>query len=165
MAKFEESKMTFEFPDMDFYYVEKSPLLAKLEGISTCECIVNLRGRITLIEAKSSSPSPKNDMDFHRFIREISQKFNDTLVFYNAVKLRQKDEHLPENLSNIDLSKASYEMFLIVHGHKIEWLPPLMDALKKDLKSVLRLWNISDVSVKVINEQIAKSKGLISDFE
>ena len=28
MAKFEESKMTFEFPDMDFYYVEKSPLLA-----------------------------------------------------------------------------------------------------------------------------------------
>ena len=52
-----------------------------------------------------------------------------------------------------------------MHGHKIEWLPPLMDALKKDLKSDLRLWNISDVSVKVINEQIAKSKGLISDFE
>ena len=52
-----------------------------------------------------------------------------------------------------------------MHGHKIEWLPPLMDALKKDLKSVLRLCNISDVYVKVINEQIAKSKGLISDFE
>ena len=86
-------------------------------------------------------------------------------MFYNAVRMRQRDEHLPENLSNIDLSKASYEMFLIVHGHKIEWLPPLMDALKKNLKSVLRLWNISDVSVKVINEQIAKSKGLISDFE
>ena len=46
MAKFEESKMTFEFPDMDFYYVEKSPLLATLEGMSSCECIVICVGEL-----------------------------------------------------------------------------------------------------------------------
>lgn len=165
MATFKESKMTFNFPDSDFYHIEKSPLHGLVDCFKVCECIVKFRDKVTLIEAKSSTPNPKNKEDFDEFIFDIMSKFRDTMAFYNAVVLRHDEEPVGTELKNIGLKTADYQMILIVHGHKEEWLPPVMDALKSEIRHLLIVWKIKDTSVKVINETIAKDWNIITDFE
>jgi len=55
-------------------------------------------------------------------------------------------------------------IILVICGHKIEWLPPLMDALKSRLRHTLKLWNISDAAVKVMNERMALDKKIIVSY-
>jgi len=69
MAAFTESNMNFEFPDEDFYYIEKSPLLKQVDGFCSCECIVKLGEKVALIEAKSSTPHPQNKTKFDEFYK------------------------------------------------------------------------------------------------
>lgn len=166
MATFKESKMMFGFSDCDFYHIEKSSLYRQVVGFQICECIVKFRDKVTLIEAKSSTPNPmKNKEDFDKFICDIMSKFRDTLTFYNAVLLRHDEEPVGTELKKINPKEADYQMLLIIHGHKEEWLPPVMDALKSEVRHLLKLWNIKDTSVKVINETIAKDWGVIIDFD
>lgn len=107
----------------------------------------------------------KNKEDFDKFICDIMSKFRDTLTFYNAVLLRHDEEPVGTELKKINPKEADYQMLLIIHGHKEEWLPPVMDALKSEVRHLLKLWNIKDTSVKVINETIAKDWGVIIDFD
>lgn len=60
MTAFKESRMTFDFADDCFYHIEKSQLHSQVEGFTTCECVVMLQDKVVLIEAKSSTPNPKN---------------------------------------------------------------------------------------------------------
>lgn len=73
-------------------------------------------------------------------------------------------KNTPVHLKNVDLSEAHYSFILVIYGHKTEWLPPLMDALKSRLRHTLKLWNISDVAVKVMNEQMALDKKIIDSY-
>ncbi|MGM9816164.1 MAG: hypothetical protein ACI304_03800 [Lepagella sp.] len=68
---------------------------------------------------------------------------------------------MPNALRSEPLSEAEFEFYLIINGHRDEWLPPVMDGLKQELRKKLRIWNIKDSSIKVINEKIAQAKGLI----
>ena len=161
MVEFEESNMTFAYPEEDLYRIEKSQLLAALQ-FKACECLVKKGSDILLLEAKSSSPRQDTSPDkFEEFIGDIGKKFFDSLLLYNAVLLRHKDEDMGVNLLHVDLKKAKYKLYLIVSGHKREWLPPLMDALKRELKLTLKLWQIDDTAVKVINKEIAQKRGLV----
>lgn len=165
MATFKESGMTFTFEDDSWYHVEHSPLHSQTEGFMTCECIVKLHDKVTLIEAKSSTPRPENAKKFDTFISGITKKFSDTIAFYHAAMLRHDDEPIGEELKSANLKDVDYQLLLIIHGHKPEWLPPVMDALKSELRHILKLWRIKDINVKVLNETIAKDKGIITDFE
>lgn len=160
MVTFEESKMTFSFPEDDVYRIEKSPLLADVE-LKATECVVRKGDILLFVEAKSSTPRPQLEDKFDQFINEISTKFIHSLVFYNALMLRHDGKELPINVKNVNLSDVGYSFILVVHGHKLEWLPPLMDALKSSMRHTLKLWNISDVAVKVMNDQIALSNHII----
>ncbi|MCM1078816.1 MAG: hypothetical protein NC344_04165 [Bacteroidales bacterium] len=164
MATFVESGMTFDFPDESLYHVETSPLYAQVENFSTCECVVKLNGKVTLIEAKSSTPNPLNKEKFDDFVEDIASKFRDTMTFYHAALLRHDEEPIGTELVDIEHKEVEYQFVLIIHGHKEEWLPPVMDALKGRVKHVLRLWRIKETSVKVINETIAKDWNMITDF-
>lgn len=165
MAAFKESNMTFDFADDCFYHIEKSLLHSQVDGFSTCECVVKLQDKVTLIEAKSSTPSPKNKKDFDGFISDIVLKFRDTMTLYNAVVLRHEGDFVGSELRAIDLKKADYRLLLIIHGHKEEWLPPVMDELKSELRHVLKIWRIKDTEVKVINEKTAKEWHIITNFD
>ncbi len=165
MIEFEESHMTFRFPGEDLYHIEKSPLVQGVEGFAVCECVARLGDKVYFIEAKSSSPRPNGKVRFNEFVAEITKKFADSLSVYHAVLARHDDEPVPEGLRSINMRDADYQLYLIVYGHQPEWLVPLSDALKSQLRHVLKVWNVKDVAVKVINEKIAKQKGLISDFE
>lgn len=160
MVTFEESKMIFSFPEEDVYRIEKSPLLADVE-LKATECVVRRGEVLMFVEAKSSTPQPQTEERFDGFIDDITTKFTHSLVFYNAVMLRHDGKELPEKVKSVELSNVSYSFVLIVHGHKMEWLPPLMDALKSRMRHVLKLWNISDVAVKVMNDQMALASHII----
>lgn len=163
MVTFEESDMTFSFDDRSVYRIEKSATLNAISGCKSCECIVFLRGKVFFIEAKQSSPRTESKERFLEFIEEISTKFSDSFSFFHSVHLhRHPEEHLPEDLQHTSLCYSDYQFFLIINGHPKEWLPPLQDQLKKSMRKMLRIWGIKDVSVKVINDQIARSYGLIA---
>lgn len=163
MTRFEESGMMFSFPDEDIYRIEKSEFLASVQ-MKACECIVKKGNNILLVEAKSSSPHPdKSAEKFHQFIEDIKKKFSDSLLFYNVMVLRQKEQGIGENLQSTDLREAKYQFVLIIKGHKKGWLPPLSDALKKEMRYILRLWNIEDVAVKVMNEEIAMTSNTLGN--
>ena len=161
MVDFEESKMRFSFPEEDLYRIEKSPLLAAVE-LKACECIVKKDGDIYLVEAKSSSPRQDNSPErFREYIGEITEKFSASILLFNASLLRHREEPMGENLRKEDLKKANYKFFLIISGHKKEWLPPILNALKREMRKTLKIWNIDDVAVKVINAERAQFLGII----
>lgn len=98
---------------------------------------------------------------------EIAQKFEDSILFYNAMKM---ERHGKEASSGIPLSLVTvgddirYVLYLIIHGHKMEWIPPIQDELRDKLRHVLRAWNIKDFDVKVVNHQTALELRLIEKF-
>lgn len=165
MTAFKESRMTFDFADDCFYHIEKSQLHSQVEGFTTCECVVMLQDKVVLIEAKSSTPNPKNENDFDDFIYDIVSKFRDTIAFYNAVLLRHDKEVIGSKLRAVDLKDADYQLLLIIYGHREEWLPPVLDELKSKLRHVLKIWKIKDTEVKVINEKTAKEWHIITKFD
>ena len=162
MVTFEESGMTFSFEDKNLFYIEKSERFNGIEGAKPCECVALHDGKVCFMEAKSSSPRPQNEEQFVAFVREIAQKFNDSYTYYNAThQKRQLPDEVSQNLQSIPLARQKYEFILIINGHQREWLPPVLDQLKKMMKKVLKLWGLDDACVKVVNEQGAISKGLI----
>ncbi len=165
MIEFEESHMKFGFPEGNLYHIEKSPLMRRIEGFAVCECVARLGDKVCFIEAKSSSPRPKGEVRFDGFVAEITKKFADSLSVYHAALARHDDEPVPEGLRSLDVRTADYQLYLIVYGHHPEWLIPLSDALKSRLRNVLKVWNVRDVAVKVINEKMALQKGLILGLE
>ena len=163
MVTFEESNMIFSFPDENVYRIEKSPLLAEVQ-LKATECVVRKQDIILFIEAKSSTPRPQTEDKFVKFIGEITDKFAHSLTFYHAAILRHGGENMPKNLKEVNLSDVHYSFVLVIYGHKIEWLPPLMDALRSSLRNTLKLWNIPDVAVKVMNERMAWDSKIIARY-
>lgn len=168
MISFIESNMTFSFPETNLYRIEKDKIANKAKGFSVCECVVLTGGKkISFIEAKSSAPNPdgeKGKERFTEFLEEITQKFKDSLSIYHAVLSRHNGEGMPTKFKKIALKDADFKLYLIILGHKDEWLVRLNDSLKSQMKGVLHLWNIRDINVKVLNEKLAKERGLITDF-
>lgn len=161
MDKFEESGMMFSFPEEDIYRIEKSKFLVSVQ-MKACECIVKRDNKILLLEAKSSSPRYDKSIErFHQFIDEIKKKFSDSLLFYNVMLLRHPDLEIRGNLQSTDLKEAKYQFVLVFKAHKKEWLPPLLDALKKEMRCILRFWNIEDTAVKVMNKEMCTSCGIV----
>lgn len=163
-----ESNMLLPFDDQNAYRIEQANLVQEKGGIKVCEYFALIDGRMLLIEAKSSSPRPNNKIKFDEFIDEISQKFIDTLLLFNALNIgrhgNDEKNNLPTNIQNVSLADVRYAMYLIVHGNEIEWMGPILTALKLKLKHCLKSWNIQDINVYAINHEIAKEKGLIKEY-
>lgn len=165
MVTFVESGMTFSFDEEDLFHIEKSERFNKIIGAKTCECVVLHNGKVALIEAKSSSPQPQNVDSFQAFVGEITEKFSDSYTYYCAAhQKRQQSDTVPQNLQVMPLALQDYEFYLIIKGHRREWLPPVHDKLKVTMKKALKLWGFDDACVKVVNEQGAISKGLIVSY-
>lgn len=64
-------------------------------------------------------------------------------------------------LRGVNLETIGYRLILIIRKHENKWLPPVSDAVKQKLRPFLRLWNIKDTNIKVINESIAKEENII----
>lgn len=166
--EFVESFMKFSFRDEDVFRIEEDELVKAAEGIKACECVVLISENIALIEAKSSSPKIDNEEKFQAFIGDIRQKFADSLQLFSDIKSEVKGEEaflrLPVNLRNAQIPSETYKIYLIIHGHHLDWLNGLTDALRKEMKDVVKKWNLRDSNVKVYNEQTALENNLIVAF-
>ena len=166
--EFVESNMTFSCSDKDFFPIEKSGIVNDYDNLKACEFFAMVNGKLTMIEAKSSSPQPRNKEKFDEYIAEIGQKFIDTLLMFNAIMLERheknyKDE-LPDSIKMQDIGELRYALYLVVHGNETEWMIPIQDALKNYLRHVLNAWNIPDVNVYALNHEAAQAKGLIKQY-
>ena len=156
--EFIESFMLFSFPDDDVFLIEKDPLMNSNSGRKSCECVVLLSPKLAFIEAKSSSPKNTGPR-FEEFIGEIKQKFEDSLALYHQIKAGTCGEaalkRLPINLLLTNVASDKYVVYLIIHGHREDWLSELSDALKDALRDVVRRWKMKDSNVKVLNDALA----------
>lgn len=166
--EFYESFMKFSFPDEDVFCIEKDPLVADTDGIKACECVVFINPHVALIEAKSSSPKDICGDKFKDFISDITQKFSDSLQLFDDLKNKKHGEvafqRLPIHLRQFSMPPGEYQIYLIVHGHQIDWLGGLQDAFREAMRGVIRQWGIKDFQVRVYNEKIALEKRLIAAF-
>lgn len=166
--EFIESFMKFSFADDDVFRIEKDELVCGCSGLKACECVVLISPRIAFIETKSSTPNPNSGERFNEFIDDIKQKFTDSLNLFEGIKTGHLGEEalmrLPLNLRNAEIHTNDYLIYLIVHGHRLDWLPGLQDALREALRNVIKEWNLRDSNVKALNEEIAKELHLITDY-
>lgn len=156
--EFIESFMLFSFPEDDVFLIEKDPLMGPNSGRKSCECVVLLSPKLAFIEAKSSSPKNTGPR-FEEFIGEIKQKFVDSIALYDQIKAGMCGEtalnRLPINLRLTNVASDKYAVYLIIHGHREDWLMELSDALKDALRDVIRRWKMKDSNVKVLNDALA----------
>ena len=64
-------------------------------------------------------------------------------------------------MKEVDFATVEHRLILVIHGHQPTWLPPIQDALRKELNSLVKIWNLGPNSVVVINDEMARSRGLI----
>jgi hypothetical protein len=157
-----ESGMQFgPYPIDNFFHIESSSSYKDIQqGVKIAEFLL-LRQiknpQILIVEAKTSSPRETDD-----FIKEISNKFSNTLVLFTAIYLKRHTiigNELPVSLQTIDLTQTKFRFVLVIKKCKMEWLPDLQATLQSSLKPLLKTWNFSEVSV--MNEEIAREKKLI----
>lgn len=156
--EFVESFMLFSFPDDDVFLIEKDSLMGSNSGRKACECVVLLNSKLAFIEAKSSSPKSET-LRFDEFIGEIRQKFEDSITLYHQIKDGAHGEaalqRLPINLRLTHVPSDRYVIYLIIHGHRLDWLAELSDALKDALRAVIHYWKMKDSNIKVLNDELA----------
>lgn len=163
--EFNESFMRFSFPEDDCFKIEEDDLVRGRQGVKACECVVYLSGDVAFIEAKSSTPRPNNLQKLEEFLAAIVEKFQSSLEIYTGIKNGVYGEEtmsrLPKNLRNESQSFDHYRIYLIVYGHKLEWLPGLSDTVKDRLREVIASYAIKDSQIKVLNEELALDARLI----
>lgn len=163
--EFEESGMTFSFPEENVFLIEKARLIEKAEGFSACECVALLNEEdVAFIEAKNSIPKSadaKEQVDI--FVDKIQRKFADTLTVFHAILLRHNAEEVPERLQEPKVTSLNYKLFLIVNGAEHQQCAMLCNVLRNKLRGLRKVWRIEDRWIKVVNDRMARDMGLIVD--
>ena len=172
-----ESEMNFgPFDENDVCQIEKTALYEKIkDNVQIAEFILKQNKKLIFIEAKSSSPKQlqtsatinKGAKDVvveypSPYILEIYNKLNNALNLLLSTNLKCAIDENNEILDFVDLTDfGGYKIkfYLVINGHKKEWLTEVQDALQKQLLPQMKIWNID---VKVINDEIAKQYKLIS---
>lgn len=161
-----ESYMKFCLDEKQTFRIEKAKVTERLTNVMPCEYIAWINDSLCLVEAKSSAPSPNSKANFDKYIHDIAQKFTDSILLFNAILLkRHKDDdfkELPDAFKKLN-GKERYTLYLIVHGHKEEWMIDIQDALKMQMRHVLKAWNIEDFRLKAINHETAQNLHLIEN--
>lgn len=165
MIEINESNMIFgPFEEEHIFHIEQSELYRLAgEKVKTVEFLYSRNfDAISFIEAKSSSKKMTDDVliGSNEFINSVSEKFLHSFSLYCAALLgrRESSNDIPEKLRKIDLSQAAINFFLVIHGHREEWLPPVREALLKKLKPHLQIWNLK---IFVLNDMGAQKYHLV----
>ncbi len=168
MVKITESKMVFgPYDEEDVFEIEKSELNQMAgEGINTVEfMLVRDISKVLFIEAKSSTPRESTNKDrFDAFIAEIREKFIHSFELFQALRCRRYETstQIGSNLEKMDWKQSEIKFVFVIHGHHKEWLPPIREALLKEMESFSKIWK-SDIIV--LNDEMAMKRNLISVSE
>ena len=165
MIEISESNMTFgPFEESHIFHIERSELYRSAgEKVKTVEFLYSRNfSAISFIEAKSSSKKMTKDIGIgsNEFIDSVSEKFLHSFALYCSALLgrRESSNDIPEELRKIDISQAAINFFLVIHGHREEWLSPVREALLKKLKPYRQIWNLN---IFVLNDVGAQKYHLV----
>ena len=165
MITIPESGMRFgPFNKDRVFRIETSTLYATAgEGIRSVEfLLVREPKSLIFLEAKSSSPNPDSEPAerFSCFIREIAEKFIHSFeLYYSAIlKRHEQNNDIPDFFKHLDNGTISIVFCLVIKGHKIDWLPCIHAALRREIAPYIAIWGIT---VAVFNDQLAKEYHLI----
>lgn len=159
-----ESGLQFgEYEENRLFHAEQSMIYRSLgKGISTVEFVLfNDPIEILMIEAKSSSPQPSNQENFDDFIEDIYRKFAHSVDTYFSLvlnRLQDKENEMPECFRTADYSISKIRLILVINGHRIAWLPPIRDAIRRKLDRQVKIWRLE---IAVINHLQARELGLL----
>ncbi|MDO7896678.1 hypothetical protein [Pseudomonas citrulli] len=163
---FVESGMSFgPYAIGDVFPIEQSPLYKSLgQGLMIAEFVLLRPGpsgteEVWVIEAKSSAPRV-----FESYIEEIRQKLTNSvqLTFASCLKRHQQAaDILPTRFLELDLGACIFRCILIINGFRKEWLPPLQNALAKEMNSLVKTMGFKPGSISVINDDKARELKLI----
>lgn len=135
----EESGMVFTLDMNSAYLIEKSEKVSKLSNVKIVEFVQLSKKCIELVEAKTSAPNPENGENIQKFMADIREKFQNSISLLNAAAIKRRKEifdELPELMQKYNWAKAEYQLYLIIKNHKIEWLPPMSELIKKRDKAI-----------------------------
>ena len=178
MITIDESGMTFgPFADTHCFQIENSLLHNSAQpGVQIAEFLLihdgrgNLPPQVWIIEAKSSTPNPGSPLPgaaetFSGFIAEIRDKLLNALTLGVAACIGRHanaGQVLPQAFTALPLDRTVFRLVLVINGHRAEWLPPLQDALAQALRVTSRTWELGAGSVVVMNDTLARQRGLIA---
>ena len=166
-----ESGMIFgNFPDNDVCNIERTSFYESFlsNGVKTVEFILirnrNDKGKYIFVEAKTTFPNPETPASFDEGINEIALKFIHTIELIAAVLTGIHDDREEElGIFQGGLKSRKIELTLVIANHKDEWLPPVSDALKRQLKAHKKIWK---ADIRVMHKQDAINNRLvIKDLE
>lgn len=165
MIEINESNMTFgPFEESHIFHIEQSKLYRSAgENIKTVEFLYSRDfSAISFIEAKSSSKKITDDttVESNEFIDLVAEKFLHSFALYCSTLLgrHESSNDISEELLKIDISQAAINFFLVIHGHREEWLPPIREMLLKKLKPYRQIW---DLKIFVLNDAGAQEYRLV----
>ena len=97
---------------------------------------------------------------FDEFIGEITEKFIHSFnLYYSGIMRRNTGYYeISNKFFDINNSEVKFKFILVIKNHKIEWLAPLSEALKRQLIVHNTIWKSE---VIVINEDMAREYKLI----
>lgn len=167
-----ESEMNFgKFNEEDLFHIENSKIYKDLgSGIKTVEFILKYNeNSIVFLEAKKSCPNAANrdeseekERKFEEYYSSITEKFMASLQIYLAVIMDkyQDTSEVGADLRSVKSMKEIQLKFILVikNAEDITWLAGPLAELKARLLQVRKIWG---VEVAVLNEKIAKERGLI----
>ena len=166
-----ESDLKFgPYAEEHCFHIEKGPTYGKLgEGVKIPEFLllrlaVSKPPQVWVVEAKSSSPRPETQPNFHEYIDDIRQKLTTGFELFIAMFLKRHpnaETELSSDFRKLDLATCEFRLVLVVKGHQLDWLPPLKDKLTKDLHAFVKTWALGPTPVAVLNEELARKHGLI----
>lgn len=168
-----ESEMNFgRYREEELFEIEKSQFFRSLgQGIKPVEFILLQQEKnIIFLEAKKSCPNEKNMNEtaqkaekFEEYYGSITQKFTDSLqVYLSAVLNCHGDQkEIGDKLKAIQ-NYQGYEILfvLVIKEADILWLSGVKAILEKRLLSLRKIWK---AKVLVLNHELARKKGLLSD--
>ncbi len=155
-----ESGLNFIVEREKVFVPEKEEFYTKLSSrvsVKICDLIylsTSKSEELLFIEVKSSSPKDSQD-----FVKEVRQKFVDSiLVYVGAIANRRNTQakNLPEELKNQIALARKMRLVLIVKNHKPDWLAPLREKLRKECKTIEKLFSLE--ATQVYDPQLAISK-------
>ncbi|MDX7683764.1 hypothetical protein SJS35_08475 [Aeromonas caviae] len=165
MIEITESGVTFgPFEEGSLYEIEKSKNLPNNSKPVEFVWAITGRNTLVLVEAKSSFSNPVNETDFNQNIKDICDKFMDSLVVMVAAYLRRLEKirnELPDDFEQVEWSRANIQFRLVIPSFSKEWLPPINDKLRTSLKHFLLSFGIPVENLKVVNKDLALQEELL----
>lgn len=166
-----ESGMQFGiYPDENVFRIEKSSQYQQKlmpNGVKSCEFILLRDNTLFFVEAKTSNPreitadTPEDKKKkYNEYIAEIVDKMKHSVLLYaNILLCRYDSSGVSAKLMQRDLSGKEIKLILVVKNAEEEWLVPLQEKLRSELRVFCALWKINGLFV--INEMTARKKRFV----